>query len=836
MSKQFLLLAGVSSLTLFASIAYAAPGDAPPPNQTAAPAASNDVIVTADRAGLLEKRPSSTVFGLSKPLIETPRSASAVSAVTIERYGIQTINDLVAVSPSTYTASFYGVPGSLDVRGTLGDNYFLGFKMIENRGTYETPIGDAAQIDIVRGPPSAIYGPGKVGGFLNFVPKSAKSEDLTHPVGEIDATYGSYDLFDINAQGGAPLNFGTATGGIYAYADYNQNGSYYEGIHPKNELAEVSVNYDLPDGWGVSADTLLIGSTGEVQTPGWNRLTPALISSQTYITGRNTTLMTSPGVGYLTPNQATPTAPYYPFNYTSVGGGLYAAYYGGTPATPPLPDFQLNSPGAGTTVKLSPRDVFVGPTDFSNTFVPAVVFGISKYLPHDNTLKLQLFYNGLSNERFVSYGFPAWFRSNTYEARLTDNFKLTAFDGDVTADTIVGGSYRYYQGRDMQSYDDGLIALDRRDLAAGASPTDTICSPFSVGDTGDQIPSNCQGWEFDVHSTEADEGIFATTDISIFKRLDFIVGGRYDDYQLRSSDSGIFANPAVGLDYDSAGPVSASKGEPSFSASVTYKLGWGLMPYFTYAQDNALEVQQAGDLMPNQLKSGGYISASNLTEGGVKFQLLGNTLVGSVDGYLQNRTGLAGLNNVSQSTRSTGVEFEIRYLATRNLSFVLTGNNQHTEVIGPDTGTYYVPAYAVCGNNTACEINSFGGAYLVYDFATSPLGHPGNYTLTTIPATVVSLHADYITDKYDWGRVGVTVGATYVSQTSGTIKDAIVYPAYTLVDASAFYQQGPYEVDVNVTNLTDKLYFTPNSDPTYVNVAVLPGIGREWRVTLKRKF
>jgi iron complex outermembrane receptor protein len=33
-------------------------------------------------------------------------------------------------------------------------------------------LGDAAEIEILRGPPSAIYGAGKVGGLVNFVPKS----------------------------------------------------------------------------------------------------------------------------------------------------------------------------------------------------------------------------------------------------------------------------------------------------------------------------------------------------------------------------------------------------------------------------------------------------------------------------------------------------------------------------------------------------------------------------------------------------------------------------------------------------------------------------------------
>ena len=334
-------------------------------------------MVVGDKAGLLERRPSTTVFGFSKPLIETPRSASLISDTTIQRYGIQTINDFVAVSPSTYTASFYGVPGSLDIRGTLADNYFLGFKLIENRGTYTTPIGDASQIDIVRGPPSPIYGPGKVGGFLNFVPKSAKSEDLTKPTGEIEATIGSYDKKNLNGQFGAPLKLGPVNGGVYAYGEIDDSGSFYNGIHPQHQLGEVSVSFDLPNRWSFSADALIYHSTGDVQTAGWNRLTQQLIASQTYITGQNTTLSTSPGVGYLTPNQATPDEfSGYPFNFTAVGGGLYATYNRLAACRPAA--FQLNSPGAGTTVKLSPRDVFVSPQDFSKTFMPAVVLGLEK--------------------------------------------------------------------------------------------------------------------------------------------------------------------------------------------------------------------------------------------------------------------------------------------------------------------------------------------------------------------------------------------------------------------------------------------------------------------------
>ena len=829
------LLAGASSLALIAcgaaQAADPAPAGAPPGAATTA-----EVVVTSDKAGLLERRPNDTVLGLTKPLIDTPRAASLVSDTTIERYGIKTINDFVAVSPSSYTASFYGVPGSLNIRGTLADNYFQGFRLIENRGTYTTPIGDAAQIDVVRGPPSPIYGPGKVGGFLNFVPKSAQTEGLTRPTGEAEITGGSYGLFDLSGQFGQPLKLGPYDAGLYLYGDFNAGGSFYKGINPQRGNVEASFNLDLPDRWIFTTDVMVYGSQGDVQTAGWNRLTQNLIDNQLYVTGRNTALQNTPGVPYLTPAQTVPPSSVvafgpYPniftanFAFTNFGGGLYYQL----PISFPIGDnrFVLDTPGAGTLAKLSPRDVYIGPQDFSDTLTGAVVASLEKQVTDDSTLKLQLFFNGLENRRYVSYGFPAWLRADTGEVRATYDFKLGDPDR-VGADTIVGISDRYYSGRDMQSFNSGLIALDRRDLTVGATPTDSMCDPLTAGITGDQVPTNCMGWENDIHSRQNDAGVFFTTDISAGKRLDLVLGGRYDWYDITSSDTGI-------LPFEATGPASASKGHFTYTASLSYKLPWGLMPYITYAQDAALEVQQAGDVRPADILSGGWLSQSSLTEGGVKFQLLKNTLVGSLDGYAQDRTSLAGLNAVSQRTRSTGAELEIRWLATRNLSFTFSGDLQHTEVLGPDTSTIYVPAYSVCGQNLTCELNSYGGAFLAFAFDTLP-GRAGNYELSTIPHALGSLHANYITDARDWGRAGVTAGVTYVSHTSGTIENAVVYPAYSLVDLSGFWQRGPWEMDLNIDNLFNTLYFTPNSDPTYVNMSAIPGVGREWRLTVKRKF
>src|SRR6188768_1277015 len=98
------------------------------------------ITVSGDPVHLLDTRVNTAAFGLDKPLIETPRAVTLVSDTTIARYGIDGINDLTAITPSAYTASYYGVEGAVSLRGTLAENYFRGFKRVENRGTYSTPL------------------------------------------------------------------------------------------------------------------------------------------------------------------------------------------------------------------------------------------------------------------------------------------------------------------------------------------------------------------------------------------------------------------------------------------------------------------------------------------------------------------------------------------------------------------------------------------------------------------------------------------------------------------------------------------------------------------------
>ncbi|WP_426011847.1 TonB-dependent siderophore receptor [Caulobacter sp. DWR2-3-1b2] len=824
MSNQRLLMAGSSAAVLLALSTVAASSHAFAADTAPAdPSTSVDEIIVKarDKAGLLETRPNNTVFGLDKPLLETPRSASFVSDTTLQRYGIQTIDGLTKVSPGAYTASFYGVPGALNIRGTLAENYFRGFKRIENRGTYSTPIGAADQIQIVRGPPTPIYGSGKVGGMLNFIPKSGKNEGgyLSEPTAEVTATYGSYNKKNATAQLGLPVNFGPVTGGVYAYGEVEDSHSFYKGIYPRRQTGEISADFELGNGWSTAFGGMKYHSDGDVQTAGWNRLTQNLINNQTYTTGRDTTLKDSDGNGRMTLNEISCNSanPYY---YDPTFNPLYIPYYNfyNTNAA------HILDTGLGTT-KLSPRTVYISPADFSKTDTNTLYFDLAKDLSPTSAIKAQLFYDDQENKRFVSYGYPSWVDSQVWEARLTYNFANDFMDGLVKAKSFIGASYRDFSGRRRESYNSGVIALDRRDIAHGATAADIIDSPFTT-ETGAGVLG--LAWENDNKTDWTQQGVFFTTDILIGDKLNLMLGGRYDDYDVTSHDTGV-------LSYQASGEQKASKGKGTYTASATYKLPAGLMPYITYAKASALEMSQAGDVAASLVAdpSDAWLSDSDLAEAGVKFQWFQGTLVGSLAGYRQNRTQLTGISGTPTGTRAKGVELEVRWLASENFSFTFSGNSQHTTVKGPDTSFQYIPAYTagVPGSQ------AFGGTYVVWSFG-GPSGLPGrggDYDYTLIPKSVVSLYGAYTSDDYDWGKVGGTLGVTHVTKTAGTVRNAVTYPAYYVASASAYYEYGPYTVTGNIDNLFDKLYFTPDAD-SYANLGALPSKGREWRVTLARKF
>jgi iron complex outermembrane receptor protein len=146
-------------LPLATAIAAVITGATCPPLALAQEQQLEEIVVT----GSLRSLPGEDVniFGFGKSLLETPRSASTISFEQMDRFNITDIDELVAFAPGTFTQSFFGVAGSLDIRGIQGENYFRGIRRIDNPGNYPQPIGASDRIDVVRGPGLAHFRSGQ---------------------------------------------------------------------------------------------------------------------------------------------------------------------------------------------------------------------------------------------------------------------------------------------------------------------------------------------------------------------------------------------------------------------------------------------------------------------------------------------------------------------------------------------------------------------------------------------------------------------------------------------------------------------------------------------------
>ena len=203
-----------------------------------------------DDFGVLPREPVNSVFGFDKTALETPRSVSSVSAEFLETFDVTSINDISTFIPGSFTTSFFGVAGSLDIRGTPADNYFRGVKRIANDGVYPTPIGASDRIDVIRGPMSPISGPSRVAGALNFIPKSARAETgqyMSEAAGTLSYTTGSWDKSILRAEVGGPMSIADKTAGYYVFAEIEDSGSYYRLDFTKQTLLQGSFNVDLSD-------------------------------------------------------------------------------------------------------------------------------------------------------------------------------------------------------------------------------------------------------------------------------------------------------------------------------------------------------------------------------------------------------------------------------------------------------------------------------------------------------------------------------------------------------------------------------------------------------------
>jgi iron complex outermembrane receptor protein len=775
------------------------------------PSLEEVVVTAANLNGVVQEKDSTSAFGIDKALVDTPRSVTAISDLLLDRYDIRTAYDFTAIVPGTYTGSYFGVPGSLNIRGTMADNYFNGFQEITNFATYPTPVDASSNVELVRGPPSPAYGAGQVSGYMNFIPKSALGQTanfLSQPIGAVSATVGSYGQKEATFEGGTPLKLGDNDAGVYGFVKVGDSGSYYLGEHPRTQVGQLSFNTKFGSNWSLAVTGQYIHSDGYLKDLGWNRVTQNLIDNDQYTSGSALTPIVQPGQPFIT---------FADFQAATANSKSGIQQY-------ILPTFGVNAmpnqytelnPATVQTVALSPRVTDVSPYDINRATTPILYVGLSGDLGESGQLKLESFSQYLDALNYQSSGFATLFRTTVNEERISYLDKRH-FDDTLFLQSLIGVSYRFTHAQSDQYLNSGVNVQDRWDLSQPITPDEIFNAVFSMPGFGGYQ------WDNAVTSRQSDLAAFLLEDALLFGHLDITAGIRNDNYSLKSDDAGTLVTKP------GAAPVwsSESASPTSYSLSISGKNPWAV-PYLTYARSYSLNIDQGDAVGPSFLTSHTAIGVSTLREAGVKTSQFGGRLFAAVDVYRQNNEYVDIYDNSIDAQQSQGFEGELRYLVTRQFGITGTVTTQHVRQLASATGSG--PFLVITPEEAGISgVQGYGG---MFESNAAYLGLANGYALHTTPQFTSSLFATYDIG----GRWGLTGGVIYNSWTGGSLPGSIRLPAYALVKAGAYAIFRGVRADLYLDNALNRRYFIAEYDVDS-NASVLPGIGREWHLKFSKAF
>jgi iron complex outermembrane receptor protein len=754
------------------------------------------VEAKSDPFNVVPNAPSGSLFGFEKSIEDTPRSISVADSETLTRYAVRTVNDLVTVAPGTFTGSYFGIPGSVFIRGDIGDNFFRGFRRVENRGNYQTPVAATDHIEIVKGPPSPIYGGGRVGGFMNFMPKTTRSESakwLENATGKVTLTYGSYDQKVGGAELGMPFKAGSHRAGFYAYFETEDSHSFYKGVANRYKLGQIAFDMELSPKVRLQYGFQGYTNSG-TQNIGWNRVTQDLVDNQMYLSGKPLVNLSTNGYNIGPANMPANILSTFAFQKDMSGPFL---------SDPSVARLYALDPASIKLVKLPLDRIMIDAGDFTATNTFTGYFDIVYDIKPGLTFKNQSFFDGMNHQKYSSYGFGAGYRPWTIENKST-----LAFDWKpgkfVVMHAIAGFGYRRVKvsaGEERNWYQ----TVDRRDLSVGATPNDRFQGPFNSG--GNVF------FQYFQKGSYGNPGAYWLSDFLFWNKLTATVGVRFDRYT--PDFMGRFNGEPMT-------PGKASSNAATYNASVSYKLPFHMQPYFTAATSRFLDLGQGNELDAGQVRDGTYLQNSTLYEGGVKTSGLTQKVFASLAVFRQKRAAYNNLTREPDYYLTKGVEVEARAFVAKRVS--LTG-----ALTWQDPQQLNVP-FLLGIPPTLLGITQQQGYAGRFIGLANIFGLKAPYGVGGQPHWVGSPFATVNVTKY----AGFTVGTSLVSSVKTGYVSDVKLPAYGLWRGSVFFEHKHYHVNLAINNMFDKTYY--QSQFLFWDVFIKPGALRTLTLTTSYSF
>jgi iron complex outermembrane recepter protein len=567
--------------------------DAKAAEQTDDVAELSDIEVTDDPRRVLPNEVSASSFGFAKPLLETPRSVSFVSEEQIELFGLSAVEDLVRLVPGTFTTTRFGIQGGIDVRNVPADTYLRGMKRLSLQGHGRSVLAAMDTIEVVKGPPSPIFGMGKIGGYTNMTPKSGRAKTgayLMKAEGFTQAIIGEYNRQEFSFGVGGPVAVLDKSGGYYLYGLLEDSDSFAKGVPVEQRIGQAAMTLDnfigpfrLETGFSAQKSRTAGALTG--------RFNQDLVDTGRYISGSplvNLDLNGNGSIGFLEMHTGSPVRGRINGNNTPLNqvfawptdsagkplpldqfpkvAGIPESMYNnlvarcggvtGTSASCPDPTGLLRQQGIGgprpisgfvpVGMPLDPRTVKYTTLDTRRSaaferevraqFNTAYVDLIYDVNP-DFTMKNQLFFDNMNQHKLSNQPCCGPQDVHIFEDKFTLTKRFDALPEWLRVNSLASVNFRVTRAETRSGGGGGDFGTHRSDAMAatwidnfgGMTANTTFVNAF------DNPYLDQDGTPLGNHNRSRfwEAGLGLMFDIDFFRKTNLLIGGRYDDSEAK---------------------------------------------------------------------------------------------------------------------------------------------------------------------------------------------------------------------------------------------------------------------------------------------------------------
>ncbi len=741
-------LAMLASLALPA-VAHAGPDVTPDPT-----------IPSVQVMGANQQQPTSANTKFTAPLLDTPKSVTIVPAEVIAQTGATSLTDALRTVPGITIGAAEGgnpVGDNMFIRGynAQTDTYIDG---IRDAGSQSREIFAVEQVEVVKGPNSALGGRSSAGGGVNLITKTAQSYDFNH----------------------ASIGLGTdkyrrITG------DFNRN----IGSNSAFRLNVMAHENDVPGRdvvggkrWGV-APTVTFGLTGP---------TRAIVS-----------------VYHLTSHEIPDTG--IPFNNPVTTGTNVSKNGNGTP-------FNVD------------RSTFYGLAnrDFRDTKSDIATIDLRHELANGITLRNVTRYGKSNNDyvwtqpddskgNTVLYG-TVWRRANTRATETRTASNVSSISGKFDTAAI---KHAYNAGIEFDRE-----TTDRAAYVFTPGTNNPLTNTFTCPTSGAATLYNCttlvdpnpyDPWVYTralsgalTHVNTKTKAAYAFDTIELNPQWQVNLGARYDDFQTTLNTLATSSTAAVAAHVDST--------FWSWQTGLVYKPASNGSIYLAYATSATPPGNDGGDGLDALT-----VAVQNLQPQRSKNFELGTKWDVMPGGRLSLTAAVfkSTMNN-ARVTAPDGTTQNVGRKEIRGVELGFSGKLSSR--------------WSVFGGYTYLDAEIADNGYLNIGTTAKPVYVVSPYNGNRFPTTPkhsASLWTTYAATK----ELTFGMGLNSMAMVYANVNNNKWVPGYTRFDAMASYALNKdVSLQLNVQNLTDKLYFDKVSSPHYAGV----GPGRSATLSANVKF